>query len=366
MSEEQHEEYLEDGVNRRSFLRNLSLAALAATAAGTGAAVLAGRQNGEVVFTSGPPAPPVVQNLPPAQSVPVVRSAQTAVQAHEDASQLLGRLAESQADNVRLQAALDAAQRELDSLRLANNDSGAATQDLSLRLAGAAEQIGILGGLVALYEQLDAVDVTDSVQAGMDTVSDTIAGLIDGTPTLSEGIAAGQEALADVDAHLPVLEDGRLWLDAQVSKMDAFYQTVELVLQNVLESFGSYLEMVEEWFGGVRKWLPFGIGEKAAQVVGALSDLVAETPHTINGLNSYVAQPLDAWLARVDDEPMLRQTLIKPIRDQVFVEADNTISRAQQVHTVYHAELAQPVAMAKANRDELRLRISNYRQQNQV
>jgi hypothetical protein len=367
MREEQQEEYQDEGVNRRSFIRNLSLAALAAGAAGTGAAMLAGRQKSEVVFTSGPPsAPPVVNNLPPVQSIPAVQSAQTAVQAHEDASQLLARLAESQAENMRLQASLDAAQRELDSLRTANNNGNAATEDLSMQLAEAAEQIGILGGLVALYEHLDAVDVTDSIQAGLDNVSDTITGLIDGTPTLSEGIAAGQQALADVDAHLPVLEDGRNWLDAQANKLGAFYQTIEQTLQNVLESFGSFLDMVEEWFNGIRKWLPFGIGEKAAQVVGAFSDLVAETPHTIGGLNDYVIQPLDAWLARVDNEPALRQNLIKPIRDQVLVEANNTINRAQQVHSTYHAELAQPIAMAKLSRDEIRQRIAGYRQQNQV
>jgi hypothetical protein len=48
------------------------------------------------------------------------------------------------------------------------------------------------------------------------------------------------------------------------------------------------------------------------------------------------------------------------------VEADNTISRAQQVHSVYHAEVAQPIASAKLTRDEMRQRIANYRQQNMV
>ena len=49
-------------------------------------------------------------------------------QAHQDAAQVLARLAESQAENMRLQAALDAAQRELDSLRAANSDSSAVTR----------------------------------------------------------------------------------------------------------------------------------------------------------------------------------------------------------------------------------------------
>ena len=46
--------------------------------------------------------------------------------------------------------------------------------------------------------------------------------------------------------------------------------------------------------------------------------------------------------------------------------ADNTISRAQQVHSTYHAELAQPIATAKLTRDEMRQRIADYRQQNMV
>lgn len=368
MRDQKQPDYRDESLDRRSFIRNLGLAALAATAAGTGAAILVGKQKpGEVIFTSGPPpAPPIVNNLPPVQSAPAVQSAQAALQAHEDASQVLARLAESQAENMRLQAALDAAQRELDSLRAANSNTNTMTEDLSRQLAGATEKIGVLSGLVALYEQLDAVDVTDSIQAGLDNVSGTIADLINGTPTLSEGITAGQQALAEVDAHLPVLEDGVHWLDAQANKLGTFYQTIELTLQNVLESFGSFIDMVEEWFSGIRKWLPFGIGENAARVVSAFSDLVAETPYTIGGLNDHILQPLDAWLAPVDNEPMLRQRLIKPLRDQVLVEAENTISRAQQVHSTYHAELAQPIASAKLNRDELHLRIADYRQQYQV
>ncbi|MFN2137414.1 MAG: hypothetical protein ACK2UK_15745 [Candidatus Promineifilaceae bacterium] len=363
MNEQYRDQYDEEGVDRRSFLRNLSLAALAATAAGAGAAFLAGREPGEVVISSGPSAPAVVQTLPPVQAVPAVQSAQMAVQASQDATQLLARLAEAQAENVRLRSALDAAQRDLDSLRLANSDGSAATQDLSLQLASANEQIGILGGLVALYEELDAADVTDSIQAGINTVSGTIANLMDSTPTLSEGIAAGEQALAEVEAHLPALEDGRMWLDAQINKLDSFYQAVQMVLQNALDSLGSFLEMVEEWFSGVRKWLPFGIGEKAASVVGAFADLVEETPRTIAGLNDFIVQPLDLWLERSDGEPALKRTLVKPIRERVLLEADKAIVQAQQVNNDYQVQVAQPVAQAKSQRDEMRRRIDEYRQQ---
>ncbi len=365
---EQREMPLEEtenaGVDRRSFIRNIGLVALAATAAGTGAAILSGRDGEVVISTAGPAVPPVpaapIPTLPP---LPAVQAAQGVVTTHQDAAQALGKLAEAQAENMRLQGALAAAQSELDALRQLKSNNSTVAEDLSLQLATANERVGVLGGLVALYQQLDDVDVTDSIQDGLAVVADTINGLVDGVPALSDGIAAGQMALADVEAHLPLLENGRMWLDAQVNKMGAFYETVELVLQNVLESLGSFLDMVETWLVGVRKWLPFGMAEKANQVVNALADLVAETPHTVNGLNTYIAQPLDAWLARENDVPRLHNTLIKPLREQVLAEAGKTISQAYQVQSTYQVHLAEPVIQAKQTRDALRQQITSYREQ---
>jgi hypothetical protein len=361
MSAEEHENA---GVDRRSFIRNMGLVALAATAAGTGAAVLSRGENEVVISTAGPliPSAPAA-TLPP---LPAVQAAQDVVQTHQDAAQVLGQLAEAQAENIRLQGALAAAQSELDALRQSSYEGSLATEELSLQLGSANTQIGVLGGLVALYQQLDGVDVTDTIQNGMALMADTIGGLVDGVPTLSEGVAAGQQALAEVEAQLPILENGRLWLDAQTNKLGAFYETVELVLQNVLESVGSFLEMVESWLAGVRKWLPFGISEKASQVVNALSDLVAETPHTVSGLNTYLAQPLDTWLARENDVPRLHNTLIKPIREQVLAEADKTINQAYQVQTTYQTQLAEPLQQAQQTRDALRQQIAAYREQNLI
>jgi hypothetical protein len=348
-------------VSRRNFMRNLAIATLAATTAGTGAALISGEWKKTTVSS------PVIRDLPAVSTaVPAVRSAQTVVTAQNDASELLARLAESQAENMRLQAVLEATQRDLESLVVTNSSNRSATEDLSIQLAGANEQIGLLSGLVALYDQLDEVDVTETVQNGLAIVSESINNLVDQTPVLSEGIELGHQALAEVEDHLPQLEDGRIWMEAQANKLGAFYDTVEVVLQGVLDSVGSFLDLVESWFDGVRKWLPFGIDEKAANVVNALSDLVAETPHTINGLDAYIAKPLDAWLAREEDTPRLKRKLIKPIREQVLAEANETISRAQSVKTTYQDQLALPVEVRAANRNAIRQQIANYRQQHQV
>lgn len=361
---ESHEEQV---ISRRNFLRNLAIAAMAATTAGTSAALLSEKWKKPAAAPTIIREMPSIAGIPPAPtSIPVVRSAQTVVNAQSDASELLARLAESQAENMRLQAALQAAQSELESLTVTNSSNRSATEELSIQLADATERIGLLGGLVALYEQLDQIDVSDTVQNGLNMVSESISDLIDQTPTLSEGIERGQQALSEVEEHLPLLEDGRVWIEAQASKLEAFYDSVEAVLRGVLESVGSFLDLVQNWFTGIRKWLPFGIDEKAAMVVNALSDLVAETPNTINGLDAYIAKPLDAWLARDEDVPRLQQKLIKPIREQVLVQANETINRAHQVKASYEANLTLPVELSVSNRNLIREQIAAYRQQNQV
>ena len=135
-------------VDRRGFLKAAVATAVAATATGAGAALVTNNAATQTAVLATPiPQPPVVQ------------SAQNILAAHNDAADLLSRLASAQAENMRLQASLDAAQRQLSSLQTSNVDSNAASEALSVELASATEQIGVLSGLVALYEQLDEVDV---------------------------------------------------------------------------------------------------------------------------------------------------------------------------------------------------------------
>lgn len=360
MSIDQHSE----SVSRRHFLRNVTITAVAATVTGAGAAAILGKDDKVTITTSTPTQVNPLPTLPPP---PVVQNAQTAADLHMAAPDMLAQLAESQAENMRLQAALDATQRELEGLRTTSSNDQTATEELRLQLSQAAEQLGIMSGLVALYEQLDTVDVGDALQDGLTAVSSSIGDMLNHTPMLSESIAIGQQALAEVENHMPLLENGRIWLDGQMDKVAGFYSSVEFVLQNVLESVGSFLDMVENWFADIRKWLPFGISEKAAEVVDSLSTLVAEVPHTINGLQTNVAQPLDVWLTReADNLPRLHHTLIQPMRDNVLTNANEAITYAQRVQTTYQEQVALAMETAVANRNALRAQIDTYRQQNQV
>jgi len=345
-------------VSRRSFLRNAALTAVAATAAGTGVAALSQRAQDK----------PIIIEVSQQPLSAALTAGQTAVAPNiNDSADLLARLAGAQAENVRLQAALDAAQRELESLRQHNQNSSAAGEALTLQLDDAQERLGVLAGLVALYEQLDDVDLGSALQDGLATVNGAIADLLSRAPTLSAGIDAGNLALAEVEAHLPLLQNGRAWLTNHLERVRAFYSSVEVVLQSFVDNVGPFLQMLEEWFREIRKWLPFGLGQRAADVMAALTRLVAETPNTLSGLETNVAQPLDVWLARGDgDGPRLQRTLVKPLREQVLGPARQTVVQAEQVQTVYRERLAAPLETAVAQRRAMREQIGAYRQQHQV
>lgn len=345
----------EQQVDRRGFLKTAMATAVAATVTGGSAALLMNKtQTTATILPTAIPEPASIQ------------AAQTVLTAHNDAADLLARLTTAQADNMRLQATLDATQRQLDSLQAANADSSSTTESLSLELASATEQLGVLGGLVALYEQLDGVNVAGAVGEGLTAVSQTLTDLIANTPTLRDSIAAGQQALDELDAHIPTLEEGRAWLDTELGQVESFYNGVGTLLEKAVDAAGPFLEMLNQWFADVRKWLPFGMGERAAEIMQALTLLVSETPHTVSGVRERVAQPLDVWVGAANEEAPLRQNIVKPMRERVLAQAGEAIVQAERVQATYQGQLAEPVQTAVSSQQIIRDLIAQYREQHQV
>ena len=341
-----NDEYAQKPVDRRHFLKAVTITAVAATATGTGAALLKSRSAPAVT-------PPVVP--------PIV---QTIADGSEQIADLLAQLAAAQAENSRLQTNLAAAQRQLDVQMSDNADT--AVQAMSVELDAANEQIGLLAGLVALYEQLDAVDITDWVEAGVDTVTTAITELVDDLPSLRDGVARGQEALAALDEHIPLLENGRSWLTQQTDKLQTYFASVETLLATAVDRAGSFLQMFSDWVQNILKWLPFGLGQKTSAIMDAMTNLLLETPDTISGLHTHIAAPLDVWLGRNGAEAPLRQNIIKPLQEQVLAKATHVAEKTSRIQAIYRENVARPVAMAVTNRRQIHTLITSYRRQNQI
>ena len=338
--------------SRRSFLRTAALTAVAATAAGVGAAKL----------TSGSTTAPTIIDTAPV----IVPQAQTILTGSEDLAELFSKLAAAQAQNVRLQAELDASQRNLSAWQQTNSNSSTQMETMSIELDGANTEIGVLSGLVALYEQLDEVDMSELMTDGLTAVSESINTMVATSPLLTEGIEAGQQALDELEAHLPLLENGRLWLDRHNEKLQLYFDNLDGLLQKAVDTVEPFLEMLTNWFVDVRKWLPFNFGQKAADIMESATTLLSETPHTISGLNTNIVQPLDQWLADEEGEVRLQRTLIKPMREKVIGKANELNLQAAAVKQTYDEKVAAPLETAVTQHRALRETIAQYRQQNQL
>ena len=332
-------------------MKAAALTAVVATATGAGAALI-NKQTAVVPS----PAPQIAATLPQ----------NTLITANTNTADLWSRLAEAQAENMRLQASLSAMERQVAALDQQLAGEGSASEQLTIELASANQQVGLLAGLVALYEQFEDVDMTAVWEDGIAAVSESITEWVEEIPSLDEGIELGRQALDNLENHIPLLENGRIWLDSQRDKLALYYQTVETLLATAVEITAPFLEMINEWFQNINRWLPFNIGQQALNIMASVTTLLAETPHTVSGLNTNVVQPLDIWLNREGDETLLQRDIVKPIRYAVLDKAKGVAVKAQQVQTVYQTQLLEPTQTAVSNQQAARTLIAQYRELHQI
>ncbi len=337
-------------VNRRGFLKAAAVTAVAATTTGAGAAFLR-KSNQSATAITVPPAPPVAQTL---------------VTGNEQIPELLAQLAAAQAENARLQADLESARRRWEVIDRANGESDAAVNAMSVELDDANTRIGVLAGLVSLYEQLESVDVTDWIEDGVTAVSEVISDLTDDLPSLSEGLEHGWQALAELDEQIPLLQNGRAWLEHQTDKLQGYFDSVEQLLETAVDRLGPFLQMFNQWVQDILKWLPFGLGQKTSAIMDAITNLLQETPHTISGLQTNVSEPLDTWLGKNEGEIPLRQNIITPLQERVLTKAGQIAEKSNQVHTSYQENVARRWETAVIHRQQIQNLIHTYRQQHKL
>ena len=349
-------EYEESGINRRGFLKVATVTAVAAVATGGGAAVLKSQSQG--VTTISPASSAAIPPIAPARGV--------AAAGVDPTLALRTQLAALQSENAQLQADLMAMEGQLDLEAAVNDGTVNANDALHLQLGEANGRVSVMAGLIALYEQLDDVDVGAVVDDGLTAVSDHFDTLTAALPDLDASIVVGRLALDDLEAHIPLLENGRAWLDFQQEKLSNYFDGVENVLKTAVDSVGSFMQMFNEWVQNMLKWLPFGLGEKTSAITASITDLLLETPATISGLDTNIAQPLDVWLGAANEEAPLRHTLIKPMRDGVLAKSTAVIAQVEQVRGGYELELRDKLETAVATQRTIQDTIAQYREMNTI
>ncbi|MBP8000171.1 MAG: twin-arginine translocation signal domain-containing protein [Chloroflexi bacterium] len=346
------DEMMDENISRRGFLKAMVATAAAATTVGVGAVWLKGKTQ------------PVVTTMPVAAAPRVINPVVYDPTANSD---LMAQLVAAQAENVRLQAALDAAARQINVINGADGNNAAAIQNLQLELSNANDRAGVLAGLVALFDQLEGVDLSNLLQSGLTTVGEAVTDLVDDIPTLEEAITAGQMALQELENDVPLIENGRTWLEEQVNRLEGYYQGVESFLREAVEAAGNFLEMLNQWFQDILKWLPFGMGDKAANVMNALTTLLLETPNTISGVRTAALPTMDNWFKRQPGQELpIHTRLIQPLRDNTLAKAGLVGGKASTLQTKLNESLNTPVNTALLARQTIREQIAAYRHRHQL
>ena len=338
----------DEAIDRRRFLLAVAATAAAATATGAGAALL---KRGQPITTPSIPLPAAVTNT------------QAVVTSSGEMSGLAAELITAQADNIRLQAELDAAQRRIAAIESANGSSGSTITNLQTELDDAGARLGILSGLIALYEQLEEIDVNSVLVGGVTALEGAFVELTDDLPTLEEGLALGQQALQQLENELPAMSAARSWLDTQMERLGGFYGGVLVALADVVDEAGDFLQMLGRWFARVLDWVPFGMGDKASRVLTALTNMLGETTATMGGYSANAGAHLDRWLKPEQaGAPLPLQTqLVQPLRDGALAPAGSLASKAAATKATFKTAVADPAKVARINRGLLRDQITAYR-----
>ncbi|MEM7797656.1 MAG: hypothetical protein AAF633_00580 [Chloroflexota bacterium] len=345
------------GSSRRRFLRTAAAAAAASCVTGAGMAYYQRQVTGSAVQTvAGPTAVPTI---PPLPQIDTASDLRTELQSAWE------RLAASEAENVRLRAELDAANRRLEAMTSTSDGQTETLEVMKSEISTLQEENILLGGLVALYEQLEDIDLYAPISAGLSTINEAWDNLWDDVPTVEEGLDFAEQVLAQFDNDVDMLGRGRVWLSRQIERLDGIWEGLETILNETQETVGPLLDMLWGWFERVRRWLPLGLGSTSERIMTSLAEMVDELPLTTSGMVGEVAIPLDRWFAQDSEssDVIIRNRLFKPMRERVVPQVVAMVSKTNDVRSKYDTELVSQLSPVISRRKQQERTIRLYREE---
>jgi chromosome segregation ATPase len=345
-----------NGIDRREFLKAAGLTAVVASTAGAAAAMLVEQNNMTLL-------------PPPKIPTAALESSQTGHLAN-----LVSDLMRAQIENARLRTELKSTERKLELSTLSQDgQEGQVAKTLQSQLDESTSQnnalttkVTVLAGLLALYEQLENVDLSTIAEEGVSSVEEFLGDIVDQVPTAQEGLLIGQQAMDQLESEIPALESGRQWLVEQFNAIGDRFDGLELTLRNSVKASGTTLQLLGEWFQSLLKWLPFGIGDSAAATMDNISQLLDEILNTEQGLDLKLVTALDNLLDQDGEVTALQSQVINPVRDQAIAPAKKVINQTAELQTVLESDLIDPLTLATGQRNDYRELIAAFRQSHQV
>ncbi len=349
-------------ISRRRFLAVLGAASLASGAVG---AKLTGRRlQGTPTVISVAPSQQTY-NDPQYDRPP----AEANVSNPAELTQAQDQVAKLTAENSELKSVNEALQKQLDALQSTQIDQTSQVTDLETRLASVSQERTAALGLVALYEQLESVDIAGTFKAGFNSVGEAWDDFIDDVPDASTRLEQAKSIVSDFDAQIPTFQTARNWLAIRIDLLRRENNYLQNILSNISEKAGSVLEMLGSWFDEIRSWLPSRFLETANTVIDALLGMVSGVPVTIEGTQSNVLAALDDWFADDNDNertPIIRKRLFNPLTQETLPQAVSLLQKTRIAKQKYEANLVTQVNQTMQKREALENLIVEFRERNNL
>ncbi|MBN2469750.1 MAG: hypothetical protein JXN59_03410 [Anaerolineae bacterium] len=323
------------GVGRRAFLT--TLLAGGAAAAGSGATLLWQAQ-GDLPLKSaaGPTLSPTLQGLPLAAqptSAPPTPGPEATLAGLRD------ELTSARTEQLTLRAELDGLRR--------NNDQ------LVANLQAREADVVYLQQVVALYDQMEAIGLDNTVATGLSPVNLSLAAAATARGLLQVGVQQVAALLSTVEMQAPAIANGLLWLEEQVSLLSGALQRLEDTLSGLVEPVQPVANQIGDFINRVLDILPFGVGDNLQAGLNAVGALLTHIPELVASINPLVITPLRQWVSPEDGQGIVAE-VITPINTQLVAPAQQMVCDSAALETTYNEGLKAPVENALATRAAIR------------
>jgi hypothetical protein len=341
------------GNDRRGFLKAVLMMGMAG-AAGVTTWWVTREDERAVVSVVGSPAQvtPQVRIVEPPASPPTVEQSRGGIEAKA--------LSDPGAD---LQGELDLALERVDSLTSELAAFKTRTADLEAQLASTEGRVGVLGGLLALYTQLDELELDEVVEGGLDELGFWIDQALSHVPVLRRGLATADRLLGQLEMSLPSIEDGIGWLQGVVNRLADALQVMEDSLEETVEPLEPLAAKLADFVAKILGWLPFGVGKRVQRGLDGILGVLTHVPELVRSTDSLVLAPLGDWFSRDGEQPAIQNALIDPVKTDALGPAGRLATDVEVVDKQLTEKLADPVRVQLSARKPVREEIGRYREQ---
>lgn len=221
-------------------------------------------------------------------------------------------------------------------------------------------QVDVLRGLVAHYEELASIDVESAYLESLNRLASSIQALRALKPTLANGITVVHDALGRFESTIPTIREGMARADDILDALDQRLDNLRETLSETAERAEPVTDRLESFLGAVLDRIPFGVGDRIQAVFERVRQLIGAVPEAVAGLRDELLEPLrTTWFAEAANN--VNTGLLTPIRTEVLEPVQQMLEDLDDFADNWQPDVAAPMENVLGQRQAVLDSIADYR-----